>query len=204
MSIIFALLCQLVPAPELPDPEPVQADSRKLVIVYDDSRESRMILAELNRDWHKYGLRDEYLVQVYLLAYTETVRNTDRFSLQPKWKYGTGGKLNEFDPRTFHDTARPLHTLHAIHQNCVLDLSGWKQSCERLQDHAEREHCNEATKWLRIAAPDRLNDIPHYEWGLADNIRFLSLEREFGAAGYPAYVPPVLPARPTVAMPWEK
>jgi len=209
--IIF--LCQAAPpAPEDVEPEPVEKAPRKLFVIYDDSRESRMLLAELQRDWSKFGLDELNRIAIFLRSEVVLVDCKSVAELRlissgyPYWRLGTRGELNRFDERTFHDTGRPLATLHALHWNQTCDLSTWKRECEQVQHQEEMKHWHQVIEWLRVSAPDRAGNCRNcLEWGLAENIRFIEMQREYANyVGFPVYVAPKLPASPFRLFPWER
>lgn len=206
--IIF--LCQVAPH----DPEDVELEGekspRKLFVIHDDSRESRMLLAELHRDWSKYRLDEQHRIAVCLRSQVELIDRKTLPELRlissgyPYWRLGTRGQLNRFDERAFHDTTRPLMTLFVLHHNLTCDLSRWKRECEQTERQEETRHCQKMIEWLRIAAPDRVAMCHRGEWGLADNIQFIEMQREFADyVGCPASVSPKLPPSPLRPFPWE-
>ncbi len=203
---LILFLCQAVPPPP-EEVEPITAP-RRLFVIHDDSRESKMLVRELNRDWAKHGLHDLARIAEELRPQVELVHQHDdgayrRLTGFPFWRLGERGSLNRFDERAFHDTGRPLLTLAAIHHNSTVDLKPWKIECERLTDKAEEKHLHAVNAWLRIAAPDRVNRTAS-EWGLAENYQWLRVQSEFaGCVGFPAFVAPKLPKSPLKLMPWE-
>lgn len=209
------VLAQLFPplAPcEEPVPEKPQ-DSRKFYVIVGTNRESRMMAAELTRDWMVKRCPElERLrqLQCEVCRRVEIQQPGREFRLvrdgYPFWKYGERGVVRYFDPRTFSDTGRPLETLAAMIHNETIDLQEWRSECDAIQQRAEYGHVQQATAWLRANVPDELKEFgaTDTEFGVSPSAEFLRIQGRFQTYdGFPVYEEPQFPPKPLRPMPWE-
>lgn len=215
LLLLVAMICQ---------PEQ-HIDSRKVIVVYDDSRNSKHLVSEMTRDWSKrpdgdgsntpllssiVALQSELKAKVELVHKSKLGiwRNEEEF---PKWKYGDYGKLQSFDERSFICSGMPLLTLHSVVTNQTADVSEWRQKCLDVTEEHNRAFCRSALAWLKVNKPIEFEKIENgtaveYAGYCPLEYRFESRELidRFGRfRGFPELTAPKLPESPLRLMPWE-
>lgn len=214
LLLLVALICQ-------PNEH---VDSRKIVIVYDDSRNSKCLVSELTRDWSKastgesiksplvasiVSLQSELKPKIELVHKSKLgIWRDEEF---PRWKYGEYGKLEPFDDRMFICSGMPLLTLHSIASNQTVDLTSWRQKCLDLTEEHNRAFCRSALSWLKVNKPVEFEKIENDT--AVEYAGYCPLEYRFEASelvdrfgkfrGFPELTAPKLPESPMRLMPWE-
>lgn len=168
---------------------------RDLVIIHDDSKESKIILAELKRDWTvKEDIPSAVMAiqrgrQQWVRSRTKLVKGDKLY-----YKFGDYGKVEHFDERMFMASGMCLYSLEAIIVNFSVNLSEWEQNCERIKNSAESVYAYNIYTWLR--KKHSIDDSYTYD--------VATIKKDYGhLTGFFEYVEPSYPPNPMMLFPWE-
>jgi len=200
-----------------------------LYIVYDDSRESRMLIDELERDWSSYDdslegidqLRDNLPVKEIILVDFKDIKalNDNRIrnelSRYPAYRFGVAGDIKSFPTTAFTCDTWPLYTIQALaYQNSTIPKVWIKKvsKIDILYKNIKKEYdrqflllnnldINEYTiqQCTRCELPVAKCECNLYYGNWKRNIIMTKLKK------HPRYWPPVAiyPPKPETRMPWE-
>lgn len=194
---------------------------KKLYVLYDNDPNSKLLHAELTRDWRRgssgdtvsamlpiwENRRETIMKRVVLL----NKREEREFRLSgiktPAYRFGEYEAFQEFDPRTFCTSTFPLRTVESLVANYHADMAWWRRKCKELTEEAdhqffERVHCwaseNYLVEWMKF-------NYEHFSIEKQfQNPNHKELLDRFGKLpGCPEWKEPELPECPEIPFPWE-
>ena len=226
-SLLLALFCQ--PAPHLPEDDPEARFPRPFLVYVDDSPRSKLLVAELTRDWtspaanvrlsqatleYLCGLNDR---RVTVMARSRIILKASapptmrHLSEYPCFTYGEYGKVERFDQRMFCESGFCLFSMETMIHNADVDVPAWQRACERARDTAEMNDRSSILSWLRDSLVNEYNDL----WASDDSEDSATAipihqscdrlrERFADYDGCPGFIPAVMPPCPLWRFPFEK
>ncbi len=190
------------------------------ILYVDDSPPSRLIVAELTRDWlapasrieldsPQMAMLSEHVERQSRVMKRLTIVRLERRSLVdlPAIAFAAYGDPVSIDRRAFAASGVPLLTVETLLLNSDMDLSRWRETCQRRMRLARREHMLVTTGWLHKNHRDiwerlvlkgmSFNDATLVAWTDYLDGEYHQID------GYTRFSVPVMPNSPLRLMPWE-
>lgn len=189
----------------------------RLEIFVDDSPSSKLLHAELTRDWTKGETLKRDLRLWHMDHRRIVVSNRSHITFVdqkrqrrptpcPSYRWGEYGEPVLFDQRAFLVSGRPLETVEALIAEYDLDLTAWKTRRDTAEMWARIEHCGRIRQWFQNNYGLNLfdDDVQADLFPELDIYSMSELEKKFGTyPGCPKYVPPIEEPKPKALMPWD-
>lgn len=193
---------------------------RKLNIVYDDSPQSKMLYAELTRDWLSKGVNEASLHMNNIQADIRLKINLiDRYGKDIKYRnisvgypcyfWGDYGTPEKYPDLTFNETSYPLRTTQSIISEFTVDASEWKSACKQADELADWDHYLELRNFARSNFPQELDKLfecydPEIDCWIPWSETYKILKEKFSEYdSAPSFKPAVYPECPIIKKPWE-
>lgn len=190
----------------------------RAVIYCDDGPHSRILVAELQRDWlapsASVTLTREAVSrlggfrcrQARVMGRCSIVR-TDIAAVRPAISFSEYGEPVSIDARAFCASGMALWAVDVMLENADTDLSGWRCECLRRMRQARREHILRTAGWLHSRHRDLwetlvLKGLSFGDAGLVGWTDYLDGEYD-SLDGYTRFVIPEMPKSPLKPLPWE-
>lgn len=199
-------------------------------IVYDDSRESKMMLRELERDWSSYDkslekideLRDNLPVRELILIDYKDIKALDKHKIRnevkkyPAYRSSASGEIKSFPSTAFACSTWPLLTIDALGNQASNRVEVWLKKASKIE-FLHKSRLDSYNRQFILLKNLDLNKYTYRECNRCSNELFSckcsehyygSWSRNFKQEElnkHPRYYPPIAiyPPKPETRMPWE-
>jgi hypothetical protein len=199
-----------------------------LFLVYDDSRDSKMLISELNRKWSDYEdlsicdeLIDNLAVKELVLIDLKDIKSLNKYRIKnqpekyPAYRFGVAGEIQSIPKTAFSCTTWPIYTLDALANKNSDRSRVWTLKVEKVKSLYNNKLHSYSKRFIEV---NNLN-VNEYTTKVCSNcsleIKKCRCQSYWGSWGrkfitaklktHYRYWPPVAvyPKKPETRMPWE-